>query len=249
MNNFSYEHYLQLIQRIKATIPLVDFASIRPEEQCFFILRHDVEFSVEKAYELAKLEHDKLGIQTSYFFQVRNYTYNPFAFKNLSLIKEIAAMGHKIGLHVNMTGVQQTQEVISLIKNDVLLLQNGLGLSVDRFSFHRPSHAILAANIKIEGLINTYDPLFFHYYDKNPPKELKIYYFSDSEHRWKYGDPLSILEKPIPKIQLLIHPYSWSVSGLDNLNNFQEIIKLKQTMLLQAMSEECHHFPNELLKK
>ena len=101
MNDFSYEYYLKLIETIATSLPLVDFSDIKETDKQFFILRHDVEFSIEKAYELAKIEHDILKINTSYFFQIRNYTYNPLAFKSIELIKKIHDMGHKIGLHVN----------------------------------------------------------------------------------------------------------------------------------------------------
>ena len=106
---------------------------------------------------------------------------------------------------------------------------------------------MLESNIKIDGLINTYDKRFFHFYKNQPPERLSIHYFSDSEHQWKYGNPLSILEKPINKMQLLIHPYSWSKQGLDNVNNFKNLIKFKQAMMLDAMHDECRHFPIELL--
>lgn len=247
MNNFSYKAYIKLVEAIKQVIPLIDFAQVKEADKLFFILRHDVEFSVEKAYELAKIEHDLLNITSSYFFQIRNYTYNPLAVNNMNLIKRIANMGHKIGLHVNGYGVTSMDNIETFIKNDIELLQNGLGIPIDRFSFHRPPHYLLKLNINIKNLINAYDKQFFHLYENNMPEPLNVYYFSDSQHRWKYGDPLSILEKPNKKIQLLIHPYSWSEQGLDNFNNFNALIKSKQSAMRQAMHDECRHFPNELL--
>lgn len=247
MNDFSYDAYRNLIDTIKNAIPLVDFANIKETDERFFILRHDVEFSVEKAYELAKIEHDDLRIQSSYFFQIRNYSYNALAFKNVSMIQQIYKMGHKIGLHVNSSGLNCLSALIPLIKNDLHLLQDGVGVPIDRFSFHRPTCDLLKANLKLEGYINAYDKKYFHYYAHPPSEPLSVYYFSDSQHQWKYGNPLSILEKPIKKIQLLTHPYSWSKKGLNNTNNFKEIIKFKYDTMLQSMHEECQHFPKELL--
>lgn len=247
MNDFSYDYYLHMIERLKSAIPLMDFSKVSASDQRFFLLRHDIEFSVEKAYELAKIEHDRLGISSSYFFQVRNYSYNALAFKNVKLIKAISDMGHKIGLHVNTSGLSSLDDIKSFIKNDVNILQNGVGLPIDRFSFHRPSHALLALNINIDRLINAYDKRFFHFYSDKPPELLNVSYFSDSQHRWKYGNPLSALEQHVKKIQLLIHPYSWSRKGMDNTHNFKELIKEKQKMMLQAINDECKHFPKELL--
>ena len=296
MNDFSYAYYLHLIKTILQSVPLVDFANIKPTDDSFFILRHDVEFSVEKAYEMAKIEHDSLGVKSSYFFQIRNYTYNVLAFKNIELIKKIQAMGHSIGLHANTGGLTNIMDIIALVKQDVAILQRVLDMPVDRFSFHRPSHDVLKQNIKIEGLINAYDPLFFHFYNHEPPQCLNVHYFSDSEHQWKYGNPLSVLgfperlrpaasprdprillnakayctemdrtgsrglaagrrdlncqralDKPVKKIHLLVHPYSWSKQGLDNTRNFKALIQLKQAQMLQSMQNECRKFPNELL--
>lgn len=247
MNPFSYEHYITLIKTISESIPVVDFADILYTDDSFFILRHDVEFSVEKAYEMAKIEHDVLGIKSSYFFQIRNYAYNTLAFKNIALIKKIHLMGHKIGLHVNTGGLNTPAHLTSLIKKDVGILQSVLDLPVDRFSFHRPSDDMLEQAIQIEGLINAYEQRFFHFYKNEPPPHLNVHYFADSEHKWKYGNPLSILEKPVKKIQLLIHPYSWSKQGLDNTHNFQALIQLKQAQMLHSMQDECRNFPTELL--
>ncbi|MDP3560006.1 MAG: hypothetical protein Q8R79_06650 [Legionellaceae bacterium] len=245
MNEFSYLNYVQLVETIKATIPLMDFAKIKKTDQQFFILRHDVEFSVEKAYELATLEHDRLDIQSSYFFQLRNYSYNVLSFKNMGLIKKMESMGHKIGLHVNMSGLESLDNIADFIKNDVTILQNGLGMPIDRFSYHRPTHTLLGLHLKIDGLINAYDKLFFHL-DNTTADNGHIHYFSDSQHQWKYGNPLSILESPIKKIQLLIHPYSWSKQGYDNLDNFKALIALKEDLMRQSMQDECQHFPSEL---
>jgi hypothetical protein len=249
MNDFSYEFYIALIRTLTHALPLIDFAEIKESEERFFLLRHDVEFSVEKAYELARIEHERLHINSSYFFQIRNYSYNPFSFENMRLIHQIHAMGHKIGLHVNFSGISNLTQIANLIQTDVALLQTGLKLPIDRFSFHRPSFQLLKAKIKLKDLINTYDETYFQLYEQEHtiPSQLSIYYFSDSEHRWKYGNPLEKLTSDVKKLQLLIHPYSWSEKGLNNDNNFNELIQFKYRLMLKAMNNECHNFPKGLL--
>jgi hypothetical protein len=247
MSDFSYQFYIDLIKVLRAQLPLLDFSEVTKDCERFFLLRHDVEFSVEKAYDMALIEHEQLGIHASYFFQVRNYSYNPFSFKNSRLINRIHDMGHKIGLHVNSSGLTIYDDFVHFIKNDVGLLHYGTGVPVDRFSFHRPSLSLLKAGIKIEGLLNTYDALYFQLYEHTPSHKLSRYYFSDSEHRWKYGNPLEQLNPDMKKIQLLIHPYSWSKKGLNNEENFKELIHLKYLWMLQSMQSECHNFPEGLM--
>lgn len=249
MNDFSYEFYIGLIKKLTQFLPLLDFSEIQQNTNRFLLLRHDVEFSVEKAYHLARIEHELLGINSSYFFQIRNYSYNPLSFKNMRLIQRIHAMGHKIGLHVNYSGLNNLQHIEQLIKKDVMLLEIGLERPIDRFSFHRPSFGLLKQGIKIHGLINTYDERFFQCYEQAhaTPKQFNIYYFSDSEHRWKYGNPMEKFTQAIKKMQLLTHPYSWSKQGFDNERNFQQLIQLKNYFMRKAMNSECHNFPKRLL--
>jgi hypothetical protein len=249
MNDFSYKFYIELIRTLKEALPLLDFAEIKESTDRFFLLRHDVEFSVEKAYELARIEHELLGINSSYFFQIRNYSYNPFSFKNSRLITRIYGMGHKIGLHVNTSGVDGFHSIRDVIKKDISLLQNCIELPVDRFSFHRPSFQLLNEGIKIDGLINTYDKQFFQLYEHTPPQKFNIYYFADSEHQWKYGKPLDCLNPGMNKVQLLIHPYSWSKIGMDNCVNFSHLAQMKYNWMLKSMQGECHNFPQGLIKK
>jgi len=248
MTTFSYARYQRLIKTMKQAIPLVDFSDVHATDTQFFILRHDVEFSVKKAYDLAKIEHDKLNIQTSYFFQIRNSTYNPFDFHNAKLIQAIHAMGHQIGLHVNTTGLTSFDYIKAFIQCDIELLTNGVNCPVNRFSFHRPTHDLLRLNLQMNGLINAYDHQFFHLDEfDNQDKKRLIHYFSDSEHRWKYGNPLLVLNETSKKVQLLIHPYSWSEEGLDNTQNFKSLIQFKIQEMLESMQNECRHFPSELI--
>ncbi len=250
MNEFSYKFYVELIRMLTQTLPLLDFAEVKETSDRFLILRHDIEFSVEKAYAMARIEHEVLGINTSYFFQTRNYSYNPFSFKNMRLIKKIHAMGHKIGLHLNTSGMNKAIPMEEFIKSEVNFLQNGLELPIDRFSFHRPALKFLKAGIRINKLINAYDEKYFHLYEPHlRPQQLSKYYFSDSEHRWKYGNPMEQFTQEIKKLQLLTHPYSWSKKGLNNGDNFRALIKFKYQMMLKEINSECKNFPQELLAK
>ena len=71
-NRFSYDEYKEIISLIQEHLPIVSFNDVidnNLEEYC--VIRHDVEFSVDRSLQLAQLEHE-LGIQTTYLFQIRN---------------------------------------------------------------------------------------------------------------------------------------------------------------------------------
>ena len=95
---FSYNEYKNIINIIKNHLPIVDFSDVNEQTDRFCVLRHDIEFSIDRAYELAKVEKE-LGVTSTYTVQVRNNTYNALSEKNINLVKKIKDLGHHIGLH------------------------------------------------------------------------------------------------------------------------------------------------------
>ena len=244
-NKFSYEEYGEIISSIQKYLPILDYSEIEKTTEKFCVIRHDVEFSIDRAYDLAVYEHS-LGIETSYMFQIRNNCYNTFSDKNLSKIELIAGMGHKIGLHAHMNALKDIKYIDSYIKNDINILSALTGFVIDRFSFHRPKREYLELNLNIQGrlpfsstnIINTYDKRYFHLTEDL--NNLNITYLADSQHKWNYGHPLDL--KPVNKLQLLTHPYSWTEKGFDNDLNFETLIEEKNLELKHSISNECKNF-------
>lgn len=245
-HEFSYATYIELIDKLRKRVPILDFSDVTSDTKKFLVLRHDVEFSIEKAHTLAKVEHDELNICSSFFFQIRNNFYNTFSDRNIKLIKEIEDMGHKIGLHVHPSAMEDSRDISTHIQNDAEVLSYFLNIKIDRYSFHRPSKFILSLNLSIPGLINTYHDRYFHFYEAVRPNFLKVYYAADSDHKWKYFNLNELLQRGAHKMQILTHPYSWSLSGLNSDAAFFELIKQKNIELIQTISDECDHYPKEL---
>ena len=83
---FSYNEYRNIINLIRTHLPIVDFSEVNETTETFCVLRHDIEFSIDRAYELAKVEKD-LGVTSTYTVQIRNNTYNALSEKNIDLVK------------------------------------------------------------------------------------------------------------------------------------------------------------------
>ena len=239
-NKFSFNEYGKIISSIQKYLPILDYSEVDNLTSKFCVIRHDVEFSVDRAYDLAKYEHS-LGIKTSYMFQIRNNCYNVFSDKNLSKIELIAGMGHEIGLHAHMDALKDTRYIDSYIKNDVNILSALTGFIIDRFSFHRPKREHLELNLNIPNIINTYDKKYFHLTEDLC--NLNVTYLADSQHKWNYGHPLDLNLKVINKLQLLTHPYSWTKEGLDNKENFTTLLVEKDNELRNSINNECKNFP------
>ena len=262
-NKFSYDEYAEIINYVRQKLPIMDYTEViknNPEKYC--VIRHDIEFSLDRAYQLALVEQ-KNGVESTYNIQVRNNNYNAFSERNIGYARDIWEMGHHIGLHVHMEHFNRewtlTQssyfQFVDYIRKDAENLSHYLDVPIDRFVFHRPKPIWLKKPVKVNGLINLYDTPFFQYYEGARPINMDVYYFSDSNHKWKWGHPtmkkqsvkMGTIDVNIKKMQLLMHPYSWTNKGYNNEDNFQSLIHEKMVEAKQSMADEMISFPKGLL--
>ena len=94
---FSYNEFKNIINLIKVYLSVVDFSDVSETTKSFCVLRHDIEFSVDRALKMARIEADELGVVSTYTVQLRNNTYNALSEKNIKAVREIYSLGHKIG--------------------------------------------------------------------------------------------------------------------------------------------------------
>ena len=66
------------------------------------IMRHDIDFSLEKALEIAKIESN-MGVKSTFFLLITSNFYNVFSLEAEKIIREIISLNHKIGLHFDET--------------------------------------------------------------------------------------------------------------------------------------------------
>ena len=104
MNKFSYKEYVSIIENIINNYNVVDYTDVNENTKSFAIIRHDIEFSLHRALNLAKIDHT-LGIKSSFFVQLRNNCYNALSKENLDILNEISKLGHHIGAHINTSNL------------------------------------------------------------------------------------------------------------------------------------------------
>lgn len=238
---FSYREYQEIIEIIKHSGKQATFKEAYTRER-YIIMRHDVEFSVERAYNLARLENEN-HFNSTYFFQISNNSYNLLSKKNINMVKEIHDMGHEVGLHFHLNGLEKEEDIVSEIKTELAIMNAKLNFKVDSFSIHRPSSVVLGYNIKLPGIINAYQDEFFSYVEDMQTNVPEIKYLSDARHRWNYNlFPDEMTLNSNDKIQILTHPYTWTQEGYDNLNNFRTLFEEKKQEVLDTFDNECRHF-------
>ena len=229
MSNFSFNEFKKILKYYKKFLKPVFFDEIKKNTENFFIVRHDVEFSIERAFELAEIEKKELKVKSSFFFQITNNSYNPFSYENKKIIMGIKKMGHKIGLHFNYKGQNSNlkikKELISQSKIFNELFENDYRF----FSPHRPSKFPFLFKLKSKNLNNTYSKLFFNDFEKAKKNVDRIIYLVDSRHEWKYLHPLELDLTIHKKVHLVFHPDAWSKKGYAKKINY-DLLKREKSL-------------------
>lgn len=238
---FSFNDYRKIIQIIKDTGRVTDYKSALHTDK-FAIMRHDVEYSVERAYELARVE-SSMDFTSTYFFQWTNNSYNILSRKNKDLIKDIHERGHNIGLHFALNGMTDMEQIRSQILKEIRILNELFGFTIDTFSIHRPSKDVLRENIKLPGIINAYQDEFFTFGENVTEKsEVEVKYLSDANHIWRYGYPDEKNILSYDRVQILTHPFAWCKEGYDNFDNYKALVNEKYAELIDSIDRECKDF-------
>ena len=238
---FSFNDYREIIQIIKDTGRVTDYKSALHADK-FAIMRHDVEYSVERAYELARVE-SSMDFTSTYFFQWTNNSYNILSRKNKDLIKDIHERGHNIGLHFALNGMTDMEQIRAQILKEIRILNELFGFTIDTFSIHRPSKDVLRENIKLPGIINAYQDDFFTFGENiTETSEVAVKYLSDANHIWRYGYPDEKNIVTYDKVQILTHPFAWCKEGYDNFNNYKALVNEKYVELIDSIDRECKDF-------
>lgn len=238
---FSFNDYREIIRLIKETgLACTYEEAIRRDR--FILMRHDVEYSVERAFLLSKVE-ESMDFRSAFFFQWTNNSYNILSRKNRDILTEMHERGQHIGLHFALNGMTDMKLVRERIKKEADMLSDMLGFAITTFSIHRPSPDVLRENIKIKGLLNAYQDDFFTF-DKNASatSDLRIKYMSDANHVWRYGYPDEKEIRSHDKIQILTHPFAWTKQGYNNLDNYKSLVNEKYLELIDSIDNECKDF-------
>ncbi len=238
---FSFDDYREILRLIKESGRQATYEEALGRDD-FIIMRHDVEYSVERAYALSRVE-ESMDFRSHFFFQWTNNSYNILSRKNRDLLTEMHERGQHIGLHFALNGMTDMELVRKRIRQEMEMLSDMLGFEINTFSIHRPSPAVLAENIKLDGILNAYQDDFFIFDPKaSPDSALDVKYMSDANHIWRYGYPDAETIASHRKIQILVHPFAWTKEGYDNENNFRTLIDEKYEELIDSIDNECKDF-------
>lgn len=227
--NFTYESYEKLLQLFSDHgYSIADYENYHLFKRCV-ILRHDIDYDLNKALYLAKIESE-MGVQSTYFILLTSDFYNLFSEHTNKAIAAIHGMGHHIGLHFDEKRYIKISGNIDRLRDKVIeeaeCLRSAIGIPIKSVSMHRPSQEVISADMKIPGLINTYGKVFF--------KEFK--YLSDSRRRWREAVEEIIKSEKFDKVQILTHAFWYNQEEMsleDSIRTFVNDGNMARYKLLQ----------------
>lgn len=240
--NFTYKAYVGILDLLKdMKYKIVSYDNYYHFDRCA-VVRHDVDYRLQNALEIAQIEREIGGVTSTYFLLVTSDFYNVFSASSMNTIEGILECGHEVGLHFDEMRYPDLSGNEAALKDKIIAeaeaLSKAVGKKVTKVSMHRPSKYMLASNMEIPGMINTYSTVFF--------REFK--YLSDSRRVWR--EPVEdIIRKCLyNKLQILVHPFWYYEEELDiqetvkyfinhanaeryrtmedNISNLEEIMKL-----------------------
>lgn len=229
---FTYSAYKMLIELLqKQSYVFADYHDYCQYDKVF-ILRHDVDFDLEKAANFSDFEKSiHSGLKSTYFVLISSDFYNVFSKASNSCIRRILDNGHSIGLHFDEEKYGLAggiDEIEHRIIKEAELLGGLLGMDcIKTVSMHRPSKQVLNTKLHLKGLVNSYDTPFF--------EDFK--YVSDSRMNWR-EDVLDIIGSESDKsLHILSHPIWYNEQEKSMKEIFQKYFFEKRNGLYSSLND------------
>ncbi|MGE5329814.1 MAG: hypothetical protein ACM3KR_09940 [Deltaproteobacteria bacterium] len=204
--DFTESNYRKILILAKKNYNFISFEDYRKEGKNI-LWRHDIDFSVHRAFKLASIELEE-KIKSTFFIHLHNDYYNALESEVSELIRNIINMGHEIGLHFDTSFYcLKSKDVLELeryLRIEKEFLEAVFNKEIKVFSFHNPDineDWTKVGNEEIAGMINTYSDYF----------KKKFGYCSDSNGYWRHkrlGDILELAQDE--RLQVLTHPECWT---------------------------------------
>ncbi|WP_417328575.1 hypothetical protein [Halarcobacter sp.] len=211
--DFTESNYENLLGKVKNNAIFYSEIDIK---NSFTLWRHDVDFSIHRAYALANIEK-RMNVKATYFLQLGAEFYNIFEQEIKEIVFKIRDLGHQIGLHFDPTQykINTKEDLEKYLNFEKNILENLFQVEIKVFSFHNPTEEILKYDdFKYSGMINTYAKYF---------KE-NVEYCSDSNGYWRYKRLEDFLNEKHKKIQVLTHPSWWQKEIMSPRDRIQRCI-------------------------
>lgn len=190
---FNYKSLEKFLVGIRDRYPIMLFSQYSDSGNSGILLRHDIDYNVEKAYKMALVEN-MCGIKSTYFVMMSCYTYNPFAEENRIMLRKMAFLGFEIGLHFD-PAIYDRGSLVKSVAKEMKALEFITSKTVSSISLHNLGS--YGENLLFDNYINACDSSIFS----------DEVYMSDSHMDFRGKDPYKFVKKASDTIiQVLLHP-------------------------------------------
>jgi len=204
--DFTEIQYREIIRIAKARYEFSSFTEI-PWGRRFVLWRHDVDFSLNRAMSLARIESE-MGVFATYFFDLHSSYYNVLEREQSALVKSVLGLGHQVGIHFDTSfyDIRAEHDLGEFLLREREVFELLLGCSPAAFSFHNPTELELAwGEDSYAGLVNCYSRTL----------RSKVSYCSDSNGYWRHRRLIDVLsDGDEDGIHVLTHPEHWQIESL-----------------------------------
>jgi len=198
--DWSYAYLRALMQRIGARYRFARLehapAELAANAKVAFV-RHDVDMCLERACALAKLEAE-WGVVATYHVMSSSPFYDLGSPSSRAALDTIRAHGHEIGMHYHPPVDGELDPEHAVLDRACARFEQVTGIDVRSVSFHMPASTMIGGPLLVSGRVNAY------------AAPLLAWYLSDSQGRWREGEPAVSIERPrADHLQILVHPLWW----------------------------------------
>ena len=119
IDKFTFKEYGKITSKLTQNSTNLVFSDFHNEKvpNSYFILRHDIDFCLSAAYDLASFESKK-GLRASYFLLLSSNNYNLLSEDSRDFPKKLIDLGHEVGLHYDVMAMSKDND---LKKRDSLM--------------------------------------------------------------------------------------------------------------------------------
>jgi hypothetical protein len=198
-HEFTEGAYRALVQQARARYRFLSFADASTAD-AGVLWRHDIDISVHRALALARIEHDE-QVRATYFVYLHSRFYNALEDAIVDRLRQIAALGHEIGVHFDSRFIPAGMSAADAIAAERDVIAAAIGTDVRALSFHDPDVPGVSAGEAddIAGLVNAYGAGI----------KARFAYGSDSNGYWRFKPLAEVIGAAGDRLQVLTHPEWW----------------------------------------
>lgn len=242
-DDFTESAYRECLRLAKSRYRFIPFTAYK-DEGAVCLWRHDIDTSPHRALALAKIESQE-GVASTFFILFHSDRYNALDHEVRDIIRELASLGHEIGLHFDPMYYSEKIKAGSNLEANLLMEKDLLSGIVHReihaFSFHNPSTSELL-DIESEiigGMVNAY----------NATIKQQFAYCSDSFCYWRYQRLIDVLHKEdIKKLHILTHPVCWTPEALSPYMRFKRAVDGRAKFTMQRYLRKARSNKRKILR-